>query len=60
MLPLSYSDINGLKEIAFIGGVSGLGVISLCAGFVNDTIPIIILRALSGIGKHSRLCDAFS
>ncbi|KAG1718342.1 major facilitator superfamily domain-containing protein, partial [Suillus occidentalis] len=43
------SDVYNPK-IAFIGGVSGLGIISLCAGFVDDTIPIIILRALSGIG----------
>jgi MFS family permease len=54
------SDINEFTESAFIGGVSGLGVISLCAGFVNDTIPVIVLRALCGIGKLSRRCDGFA
>ncbi|KAG2132735.1 major facilitator superfamily domain-containing protein [Suillus bovinus] len=42
------SDVYNPK-IAFIGGVSGLCVISLCAGFVNDIIPFIVLRALNGI-----------
>ncbi|KAJ8581984.1 MFS general substrate transporter [Rhizopogon salebrosus TDB-379] len=42
------SDVYDPKT-TFIGGLSGLGVISLCAGFVDDKIPIIILRALCGI-----------
>jgi hypothetical protein len=40
----------------FIGGVSGLGVISLGAGFVDGEIPMIICRALTGIGEHCYLC----
>ncbi|KAG1894058.1 major facilitator superfamily domain-containing protein [Suillus fuscotomentosus] len=42
------SDVYNPKT-GFVGGVFGLGVISLCAGFVDDTIPLIILRALTGI-----------
>ncbi|KAG0704079.1 major facilitator superfamily domain-containing protein [Suillus ampliporus] len=53
------SDVYNPK-IAFIGGVSGLGVISLCAGFVNDTIPIIILRALSGIASSMTIPSALT
>jgi hypothetical protein len=41
----------------FIGGLSGIGVISLGAGFVNSEIPMIICRALTGIGEHSHLCS---
>ncbi|KAG2072282.1 MFS general substrate transporter [Suillus decipiens] len=44
------SDVYNPKN-AFIGGISGLGVFSLCAGFVNDTIPLIVLRALSGVAS---------
>ena len=37
-------------EFAFIGGVAALGVLSIGAGFVTSKIPLIVLRALSGIG----------
>ncbi|KAG1858472.1 major facilitator superfamily domain-containing protein [Suillus subluteus] len=53
------SDVYNPKS-AFIGGVSGLGVISLCAGFVNDTIPVIILRALSGIASSMTIPSALT
>ncbi|KIJ09575.1 hypothetical protein PAXINDRAFT_17334 [Paxillus involutus ATCC 200175] len=44
------SDVYNPKKV-FIGGVSTLGVLSVAAGFVNDKIPIIILRALIGIAS---------
>ncbi|KAG1841900.1 major facilitator superfamily domain-containing protein [Suillus subalutaceus] len=53
------SDVYNPKS-AFIGGVSGLGVISLCTGFVNDTIPVIILRALSGIASSMTIPSALT
>ncbi|KAG1748162.1 major facilitator superfamily domain-containing protein [Suillus lakei] len=53
------SDVYNPK-IAFIGGVSGLGVISLCAGFVDDTIPVIVLRALSGIASSMTIPSALT
>jgi hypothetical protein len=43
--------IEPALEKVFIGGISALGLLSVAAGFVNDKIPIIILRALIGIGK---------
>jgi MFS family permease len=55
VLPTLACDADSSTETAFIGGVFGLGITSLCAGFVDDKIPIIILRALSGIGECSRL-----
>ncbi len=39
------------KEHIFIGGVFALGFISLGAGFAASKIPLIVLRALSGVGK---------
>lgn len=42
-----------VAEIAFIAGIGSLGVISIAAGFMTSKIPLIILRALSGIGKCS-------
>ncbi|KAG1782220.1 major facilitator superfamily domain-containing protein [Suillus placidus] len=53
------SDVYNPK-FAFIGGVSGLGVISLCAGFVNDTIPVIVFRALSGIASSMTIPSALT
>ncbi|KAG1744988.1 major facilitator superfamily domain-containing protein [Suillus paluster] len=53
------SDVYNPKT-AFIGGVSGLGVISLSAGFVDNTIPIIILRALSGIASAMTIPSALT
>jgi hypothetical protein len=46
--------------VVFIAGLSGLGVISLCVGFVDSEIPTIICRALAGIGEHSHLCAIFA
>lgn len=51
------SDVYNPKT-AFIGGVFGLGITSLCAGFVDDKIPIIILRALSGIASAMSIPSA--
>ncbi|KIK81637.1 hypothetical protein PAXRUDRAFT_748221 [Paxillus rubicundulus Ve08.2h10] len=53
------SDIYNPKK-AFIGGVSALGLLSVAAGFVNDKIPIIILRALIGIGSAMTVPSAFA
>ncbi|KAG1796350.1 major facilitator superfamily domain-containing protein [Suillus plorans] len=53
------SDVYNPK-IAFVGGVFGLGVISLCAGFVNDTITIIVLRALTGIASSMTIPSALA
>jgi len=51
--------LNELTEIAFIGGMSSLGVISLFAGFIENKVLIIVVRALSGIGEHPR-CYVYS
>ncbi|OJA20772.1 hypothetical protein AZE42_12811 [Rhizopogon vesiculosus] len=48
-------DIYDPKNV-FIGGIGGLGVISLCTGFVDNKVLMIICRAIIGIGEHSRLC----
>ncbi|KAG2155332.1 major facilitator superfamily [Suillus bovinus] len=53
------SDVYNPKT-TFIAGVSGLGVISLCAGFVNETIPIIVLRALMGIASAMTIPSALT
>ncbi|KAG2360067.1 major facilitator superfamily domain-containing protein [Suillus spraguei] len=51
------SDVYNPKTV-FIGGVSTLGILSLCAGFVYTAVPILVLRAITGIGDHSRcFCD---
>ncbi|KAH7912270.1 major facilitator superfamily domain-containing protein [Hygrophoropsis aurantiaca] len=44
------SDVYNPKT-AFIGGVCALGLISLGAGFVQDKIVILTLRALMGIAS---------
>jgi hypothetical protein len=49
-------DTNGLTEVVFITGLTGLGVISLGAGFISSKIPMIICRALIGIGEYLHLC----
>ncbi|KAG2125503.1 major facilitator superfamily domain-containing protein [Suillus clintonianus] len=51
------SDVYNPK-IVFIGGVSSLGVLTLCAGFVVDTIPIVILRAITGIASAMTIPSA--
>ncbi|KAG2132706.1 major facilitator superfamily domain-containing protein [Suillus bovinus] len=53
------SDVYNPK-IAFIGGVSGLCVISLCAGFVKEIIPLITLRALTGIASSMTIPSALT
>jgi MFS family permease len=49
-------DTDGPTEAVFIGGIFGLGIISLGVGFVDGEIPMIICRALTGIGEHRCLC----
>lgn len=41
-----------IAEFAFIAGVEGLGVLSIAAGFMTSKIPLIVFRALSGIGEY--------
>ncbi|KAG2070574.1 MFS general substrate transporter [Suillus decipiens] len=53
------SDVYNPK-IAFIWGVSGLGVMSLCAGFVNEIIPLVVLRALTGIASAMTIPSALT
>ncbi|EGN97457.1 hypothetical protein SERLA73DRAFT_110686 [Serpula lacrymans var. lacrymans S7.3] len=53
------SDVYNPKT-AFISGVSGLGVISVGAGFVDDKIIIIILRALCGIASAMTIPSALT
>ncbi|KAG9310557.1 hypothetical protein JVU11DRAFT_9108 [Chiua virens] len=40
-----------MLETTFISGVFSLGILSICVGFVDNKIVIILLRALMGIGK---------
>ena len=35
-----------------MGGIGALGFISLGAGFLKSKIPLIVLRALGGIGNY--------
>ncbi|PCH34680.1 MFS general substrate transporter, partial [Wolfiporia cocos MD-104 SS10] len=51
------SDVYNPK-VAFIGGVAALGFISIGAGFVNDQISLIVLRALSGIAASMTIPSA--
>ncbi|KAF8840134.1 MFS general substrate transporter [Paxillus ammoniavirescens] len=53
------SDVYNPKK-AFIGGVSALGLLSVAAGFVNDKIPIIILRALIGTASAMTIPSALT
>ncbi|KIK78922.1 hypothetical protein PAXRUDRAFT_162679, partial [Paxillus rubicundulus Ve08.2h10] len=53
------SDVYNPKG-AFIGGVFALGLLSVAAGFVNDKIPIIILRALTGIASAMTIPSALT
>lgn len=55
-MPISPAGLSELSlttpsEFEFIGGVAVLGILSIGAGFVTNKIPLIVLRALSGIGK---------
>ncbi|KAG2125506.1 major facilitator superfamily domain-containing protein [Suillus clintonianus] len=51
------SDVYNPKTV-FIGGVSSLGVLSLCAGFVVDTIPLLVVRAITGIASSMTIPSA--
>ncbi|KAM5541656.1 hypothetical protein V8D89_004846 [Ganoderma adspersum] len=53
------SDVYNPK-FAFIGGVSGLGVLSIGAGFVTSKIPLIVLRALCGIAASMTIPSALT
>ncbi|KAG0700177.1 major facilitator superfamily [Suillus ampliporus] len=53
------SDVYNPKTV-FVGGVSSLGILSLCAGFVDDKIPILILRALTGIASSMTIPSALT
>ncbi|KAI6042099.1 major facilitator superfamily domain-containing protein [Pisolithus marmoratus] len=53
------SDVYNPKLI-FIGGISGLGLISLGAGFVDDKVILIVLRALSGIASGMTIPSALT
>lgn len=46
-----YSWLTPQAEIFFIGGIATLGILSIGAGFVKSKIPLIVIRALSGIGE---------
>lgn len=56
----TFADIHLFSEFAFIGGVSGLGVLSIGAGFVTSKIPLIILRALCGIAASMTIPSALT
>ncbi|CAE6413017.1 unnamed protein product [Rhizoctonia solani] len=43
------SDVYSPKPV-FILGTAFFGIISLGGGFINDKIPLLVLRALQGIG----------
>ncbi|KAI0631643.1 MFS general substrate transporter [Trametes polyzona] len=53
------SDVYNPK-IAFIGGVAVLGILSIGAGFVTNKIPLIVLRALSGIAASMTIPSALT
>ncbi|KIK37511.1 hypothetical protein CY34DRAFT_15658 [Suillus luteus UH-Slu-Lm8-n1] len=51
------SDVYNPKTV-FIAGAFSLGVLSLCAGFVHRTIPILVLRAMTGIAAAMTIPSA--
>ncbi|KAI0699480.1 MFS general substrate transporter [Cerioporus squamosus] len=53
------SDVYNPKFI-FIGGVFALGILSLGAGFAASKIPLIVLRALSGIAASMTIPSALA
>ncbi|TFY76923.1 hypothetical protein EWM64_g7089 [Hericium alpestre] len=53
------SDVYSPKY-AFITGVACLGLVCLCAGFCTTKIPVIVLRALSGIAGAMTIPSALS
>lgn len=48
ILPTGLSEM--LPELSFTTGMMVLGLLSLGAGFADNKIALIVLRALSGIG----------
>ncbi|KAJ8592752.1 MFS general substrate transporter [Rhizopogon salebrosus TDB-379] len=53
------SDVYNPKAV-FIGGIFGLGIISLGVGFVDGEIPMIICRALTGIASSMTIPSALT
>ncbi|KAJ3477572.1 hypothetical protein NLI96_g10372 [Meripilus lineatus] len=53
------SDIYNPKY-TFICGVSALGILSIGAGFVKSRIPLIVIRALSGIAASLTIPSALN
>ncbi|KAF8123556.1 major facilitator superfamily domain-containing protein [Boletus edulis] len=53
------SDIYDPKN-TLIAGVSSLGVLSICAGFVNNKIAILVLRAIMGIAAAMAIPSSLS
>jgi len=53
------SDVYNPK-VAFIAGITGLGVISIGAGFVQNKVVLIILRAVCGIFAAMTIPSALS
>ncbi|KII83762.1 hypothetical protein PLICRDRAFT_119051 [Plicaturopsis crispa FD-325 SS-3] len=53
------SDVYNPKT-AFIGGVAALGAISLIAGFLENKIAIIVMRAMSGIAAAMTIPSALA
>ncbi|OAX40409.1 MFS general substrate transporter [Rhizopogon vinicolor AM-OR11-026] len=53
------SDVYNPKNV-FIGGVASLGIISLCVGFVDSKVPMIICRELIGIASSMTIPPALT
>ncbi|KAG1725479.1 major facilitator superfamily-domain-containing protein [Suillus paluster] len=53
------SDVYNPK-IAFVGGVFSLGILSLCAGFIDTKIPLITVRAFTGIASSMTVPSALA
>jgi hypothetical protein len=45
----SFSPDITSPEYLFIGGFGSVGIFSLVAGFINDKIGLIVLRAVVGL-----------
>ncbi|KAI0704966.1 major facilitator superfamily-domain-containing protein [Cytidiella melzeri] len=53
------SDVYNAKS-TFVGGLLGLGALSLGAGFIRQKIALIIMRALSGVAGSMTIPSALS
>ena len=54
----SYIDRNVLKRAkgyVFMTGAASMGLLGLGAGFVRSQVPLIVLRALMGIGAPNTI-----